>query len=31
MKERFDFGTFKRLIMKNFGKDQEPFDIYFKK
>ena len=31
MKERHDFGTFKRIIMQKFGKDHESFALYFKK
>ena len=29
MKERLDFGTFKKTLMKKYGKDQEPFVQYF--
>jgi len=29
MRERLDFGTFKRVIMKKFGKDDETFAHYF--
>jgi len=29
MRERLDFGTFKRVIMKKFGKDHETFAHYF--
>ncbi|KKK40439.1 hypothetical protein LCGC14_3073660 [marine sediment metagenome] len=31
MKERLNFGTFKRIIMKRYGKDHETFAHYFKK
>lgn len=31
MKERLNFGKFKRIIMKRFGKDHETFAHYFKK
>ena len=30
MRERLDFGTFKRVIMKQYGKDNETFAHYFK-
>ncbi len=30
MKERLDYGTFKRVIMKTYGKDHENFAHYFK-
>ena len=30
MKERLDFGTFKRKIMKKYGKENEIFAHYFK-
>jgi len=29
MKDRLDFGMFKKTIMKKYGKDQEPFVHYF--
>ncbi len=29
MKERLNFGAFKKIIMKNYGKDQDPFEHYF--
>jgi hypothetical protein len=29
MKERLDFGTFKKTLMKKYGKNQEPFVQYF--
>ena len=29
MQERLDFGTFKRIIMKKFGKEHESFAHYF--
>jgi len=29
MQERLDFGTFKRIIMKKYGKDHESFAHYF--
>jgi len=31
MKERLDFGKFKRIIMKTYGKDHETFAHFFKK
>jgi len=31
MRERLDFGTFKRVIMKKYGKEHETFAHYFKK
>jgi len=30
MRERLDFGTFKRSIMKKYGKENEKFAHYFK-
>lgn len=30
MKERLDYGRFKQIIMKKYGKDQETFAHYFK-
>jgi hypothetical protein len=30
MRERLDFGTFKRVIMKKYGKEHETFAHYFK-
>ncbi len=29
MKERLDFGTFKNVIRKKYGKDDEKFAHYF--
>jgi hypothetical protein len=29
MKERLDYGTFKRVIMKKYGKDNDIFTHYF--
>lgn len=29
MRERLDFGTFKRIIMKKYGKEHESFTHYF--
>jgi len=29
MRERLDFGTFKRIIMKKYGKEHETFAHYF--
>jgi len=29
MRERLDFGTFKRVIMKQYGKEHETFIHYF--
>jgi hypothetical protein len=29
MQERLDFGTFKRIIMKKYGKEHESFAHYF--
>lgn len=29
MKERMDYGTFKRVIMKKYGKKHESFAHYF--
>lgn len=29
MRERLDFGAFKRVIMKKFGKEHETFTHYF--
>ncbi len=30
MRERLDFGSFKRVIMKQYGKERETFAHYFK-
>lgn len=30
MKERLDYATFKRIIMKTYGKEHETFAHYFK-
>jgi len=30
MKERLDYGTFKQVIMKKYGKDHETYAHYFK-
>jgi hypothetical protein len=30
MKERLDYGKFKRILMKIYGKDHESFAHYFK-
>jgi len=30
VKNRLDFGTFKRIIMKKYGKENETFAHYFK-
>lgn len=30
MKERLDYGTFKRVIMRKYGKEHEAFAHYFK-
>ena len=30
MRERLDFGKFKRIIMKKYGKENETFSHYFK-
>jgi hypothetical protein len=30
MRERLDFGTFKRVIMKKYGKEHGTFAHYFK-
>jgi hypothetical protein len=30
VKNRLDIGTFKRIIMKKFGKENETFAHYFK-
>ena len=29
MKERLDYGTFKKIIMQNYGKNNETFAHYF--
>jgi len=29
MKERLDFGAFKKVLMKNYGKDHPLFEHYF--
>ena len=29
MKERLDFGTFKKILMQVYGKDHETFAHYF--
>ncbi|GAG96705.1 unnamed protein product [marine sediment metagenome] len=29
MRERLDYGSFKRIIMKKYGKDNETFVQYF--
>jgi hypothetical protein len=31
MRERLDYGTFKRVIMKKYGKEHKTFAHYFKK
>jgi len=31
MKERLDFGAFKTIIMKEYGKNHETFAHYFEK
>ena len=31
MEKRLDFGSFKRILMKKYGKDHEIFAIYFQK
>jgi len=31
MKERFNYGTFKKIIMKKYGKNDDTFAIYFNK
>jgi hypothetical protein len=30
MKERLDFGKFKKILLKTYGKDHELFAHYFK-
>jgi len=30
MKERLDYGTFKRVVMRTYGKDHETYAHYFK-
>jgi hypothetical protein len=30
MKERLDFGKFKKIIMNNYGKENDTFAHYFK-
>ena len=30
MRERLDFGTFKKVVMQKYGKEHETFAHYFK-